>query len=71
MTLAQFYALVLALTPSRNRWRSAQAAYRLGDLLARGLAVGTAITAVTARRDLNDALTLAGLNDEFATITGP
>ena len=70
MTLAAFYALLPAIA-NRHRFRCAQAAYRLGDLLSRGVAAATAIPIVTARRDLNDALTLAGLNDEFATITGP
>lgn len=71
MTLVEFYALIPALTTWKARAKCAQAAYRLGDLLDRGVAAATAIPMVTARRDLNDALVLAGLSDEFATITGP
>jgi hypothetical protein len=70
MTLAQFYALIPALTSWKHRAKCAQAAHRLGDLLARGVEISAAIANVTARRDLADALDLAGLDDDFATITG-
>lgn len=70
MTLAAFYALIPGLA-RRYRYKVAQAAYQLGDLLARGVVVGTAITAVEARRDLKDALTLSGQLAAFESITGP
>lgn len=70
MTLAAFYALVQALV-GKPRYKCAAAAQRLGDLMLRGMVPATAIANVMARKDLNDALLLAGLNDEFLTITGP
>jgi hypothetical protein len=71
MTLAAFYDQIATISPTKQRYKDAQAAQRLGDLLLRGVAAPTAIANVESRRDLKDALTLSGQLTAFESITGP
>jgi len=67
VTLDEFYVLVLAL-PIRFRFKVAQAIYRYQDLRDRGATRGQARAHVEGRRDLLEALLLAGLLGDFRTV---